>query len=81
VGFYDHNQEDYRPENVLGLAITLDDWVVLAGLWQPFDALPETNPAGFHRDFTLKPGYKASLINQVELIRPSLFEISPFKAV
>ncbi|OON69093.1 hypothetical protein [Hymenobacter sp. CRA2] len=81
VGFYDHNQEDYRPENVVSLDITLEDWVVLADLWRQFDALNETNPAAFNRDFTLKPDYRANLVEQVERIQQGLFSRFPFNAV
>ena len=81
VGFYDHSQEDYRPENVRSLGITLEEWVVLADLWRQFDVLHETTPAAFNRDFTLKPEYKTKLVEQVELIRKGLFAAYPFNVV
>ena len=81
VGFCDHNQEDYRPENVVSLDITLENWVVLADLWRQFDSLNETNPAAFKRDFTLQPDYRENLVEQIESIQKGLFGRFPFNAV
>lgn len=78
TGFYDHNAEDCALPHVTELHLELAQWLLVADLFQQFDALVETMPTAFTNAYTLKPAYKVDFISQLNTISPGLFERLPF---
>lgn len=60
------------------LHLKLEEWLVVADLFQQFDLLSQTTPTALTREYTLKMAYKANFVSQLNSISPGLFERLPF---
>jgi hypothetical protein len=78
TGFYDHDCEHYDLSTVNELHLRVEDWVIVADLFQQFDRLLQTTPTAFTLDYRLTPAYQENFRSQVNSISPALLERLPF---
>jgi len=58
TGFYSHDTETYAPSTVDELRLKLEEWLVVADLFQQFDTLAQTTPTAFTKEYLLQPKYR-----------------------
>lgn len=74
VLFYDHDLEDFSPENMLNMLINILEWFELADLISQLH-----NPDFYDKDFRLKEHWKQKAIEEIEKIKKGLSIKSPFQ--
>ncbi|KOS62213.1 hypothetical protein AN161_14125 [Lysinibacillus sp. FJAT-14222] len=74
VFFYDHDLEDFSPENMLNMSINILEWFELA------DLISQIHNENFYdEDFRLKEQWKQKAIEEIEEIKKGLSKKSPFQ--
>lgn len=74
VLFYDHDLEDFSPENMLNMSINILEWFELADLISQLH-----NKDFYDEDFRLKEQWKQKAIVEIEKIKKGLSKKSPFQ--
>ena len=76
VFFYDHDLEEFSPENMLNISINILEWFELA------DLISQIHNENFYdEDFRLKEPWKQKAIEEIEKVKKGLSKKSPFQLV
>ncbi|WP_285398098.1 hypothetical protein [Lysinibacillus sp. fls2-241-R2A-57] len=74
IFFYDHDLEDFSPENMLNMSINILEWFELADLISQLH-----NKNYYDEHFRLKEHWKQKAIEEIEKIKKGLSKTSPFQ--